>query len=285
MLHEYWAEGVGSWFDGPHPNNVAHTRLALKKYDPRLVTLLTEVFGDGNWRYTPPATRTDLPHLQGFNPQEAPIYQRPPELLELEEQLWDPDSDGGGKWVNLELYHPSGLSHLKKLTTGRNYTEFLFGKLIGTDLALYSFNADGKKILHQYITSADFLAVHTEVGAIWLIQDHTGKDFAVFRAEEEVGRVLITPTTVFITSGLSKISGDNQTGVSGAILANPFVIEVRDENLSVLEGIAVTFSVTSGDATLSVTSTTTDENGRAESTLTLGQNPGTNTVSVSARWN
>ena len=40
---EYWAEGVGSWFNGPHRDNVAHTRLALKKYDPRLAKLLTEV--------------------------------------------------------------------------------------------------------------------------------------------------------------------------------------------------------------------------------------------------
>ena len=278
---EYWAEGVGSWFNGPHPDNVAHTREALKEYDPRLATLLTEVFGDGSWRYTPPATRADLPHLQGFNPQEAPIYQRPPELLELEKQLRDPNSDGGGKWINLKLYDPSGLSHLKKLTTGGNHTEFLFGKLTGTDLALYFFNADGKKILHQYITSADFLAVHTEVGAIWLIQDHTGKDLAVFRAEKEVGRVLVTPTPFLITSGLSKVSGDNQSGVSGAVL-DPFVAEVRDQDFSALEGISVTFTVTAGNGTLSATRTTTDENGRAESTLTLGKNPGTNTVSVSA---
>ena len=278
---EYWAEGVGSWFNGPSGNNVAHTRLALKKYDPRLATLLTEVFGDGPWRYTPPATRTHLPHLQGFNPQEAPIYQRPPELLELEEQLRDPNSDGGGKWVNLKLYDPSGLSHLKKLTTGENHTDFLFGNLTGTDLALYSFNADGKKILYQYSTTTDFLDVHTVVGAIWLIQDHTGKDLAVFRAEKEVGRVLVTPTPFLITSGLSKVSGDNQSGVSGAVL-DPFVAEVRDEDFSALEGISVTFTVTAGDGTLSATRTTTDENGRAESVLTLGPNPGTNTVSVSA---
>ena len=82
--------------------------------------------------------------------------------------------------------------------------------------------------------------------------------------------------------GLSKISGDNQKGVSGGVLANPFVIKVRDENLSALEGISVTFTVAAGDGTLSVTHTTTDENGRAESTLTLGPNLGTNAVSVSA---
>ena len=79
--HEYWAEGVGSWFNGPGGSNIARTRLALKKYDPRLATLLTEVFGDSSWRYTPPATRTHLPHLQGFNPQKAPIYQRPSRVI------------------------------------------------------------------------------------------------------------------------------------------------------------------------------------------------------------
>ena len=278
---EYWAEGVGSWFDGLSSNNVAHTE-ALKEYDPRLATLLTEVFGNHNWRYTPPSTRTHLPHLQGFNLQEAPIYQRPPELLELEKQLWDPNSDGGGRWVNLKLYDPRGLSHLKKLATGGNRTDFLFGNLTGTNLALYSFNADGKKILHDYSTTPDFVHVITEVGAIWLIQDRTGQDLAVFRAEKKIGRVLVTATPFLITSGLSKVSGDNQSGVSGTVLQSPLVVEVRDENLSTLEGISVTFTVTTGNGTLSVTRTTTDENGRAESTFILGPNTGRTTVEVSA---
>ena len=81
---------------------------------------------------------------------------------------------------------------------------------------------------------------------------------------------------------LLKISGDNQTGELGAPLANPLVIEVQAENGSALEGISVTFTVTAGDGTLSVTSTNTDSNGRAETILTLGPNLGTNTVQVSA---
>ena len=278
---EYWAEGVGSWFNSVHPDNVAHTRLALKEYDPRLAELLTEVFGDGDWRYTPPATRTHLPHLQGFNPEQAPIYQSPPKLLELKKQLRNPNSDGDGRWVNLKLYDPNALSHLQKLSTGGNPSDFIFGNLTGTDLALYSFYHK-KKNLHYYSTTDDFIAIDTHVGVIWLIEDHTGKALAVFRAKQEVGRVLITPTTVFITSGLSKVSGDSQTGVSGAVLANPFIVEVSDENFSILEGISVGFTITAGDGTLSVTRTTTDANGRAESTLTLGQNAGINTVSISA---
>ena len=81
---------------------------------------------------------------------------------------------------------------------------------------------------------------------------------------------------------LLKISGDNQRSVSFAPLSQPFVVEVQAENGSVLEGVPVTFAVTAGGGTLSVTSTTTDPSGRAQSTLTLGPNLGTNAVEVSA---
>ena len=68
---EYWADGVGSWFNAAYSLNPVKTRDALKAYDPSLALLIAEIFGDGDWRYTPPATRMHLPHLQGFNPQEA----------------------------------------------------------------------------------------------------------------------------------------------------------------------------------------------------------------------
>ena len=81
---------------------------------------------------------------------------------------------------------------------------------------------------------------------------------------------------------LEIVSGNNQQGVPDTALANSFVVEVKDQHSEVFEGVPVTFTVTSGGGTLSDTSTTTHANGRAESTLTLGSNPGTNTVSVSA---
>ena len=81
---------------------------------------------------------------------------------------------------------------------------------------------------------------------------------------------------------LLKISGDNQTGASFAPLAQPFIVEAQDENGSTLAGISVTFAITAGGGTLSTTITRTDTNGRAQSTLTLGPNLGTNTVEVSA---
>ena len=80
---------------------------------------------------------------------------------------------------------------------------------------------------------------------------------------------------------LMKISGDDQTGDPDATLANPFVVEIQDQTGVAFAGVPVTFSVTSGGGRFSATTATTDSDGRAESTLTLGPNSGVNTVTVS----
>ena len=77
---------------------------------------------------------------------------------------------------------------------------------------------------------------------------------------------------------LTKVSGDNQQGLAGEQLAAPFVVSVLDEDGTAIAGAVVTFSVTAGGGALSSTTATTDANGRARSTLTLGSEPGTNTV-------
>ena len=79
-----------------------------------------------------------------------------------------------------------------------------------------------------------------------------------------------------------KISGDDQQAAPGTTLEHPFVVEVRDQNVEVFAGVPVTFAITAGGGTLSVTNTIADANGRAQSILTLGPNPETNTISVSA---
>ncbi len=80
---------------------------------------------------------------------------------------------------------------------------------------------------------------------------------------------------------IRKVSGNSQQGLSGAVLDEPFVVEIRDENSVAFEGVPVTFAVSSGGGTLSAAIVSTDANGRAESTLTLGPNAGINTVTVS----
>ena len=94
-------------------------------------------------------------------------------------------------------------------------------------------------------------------------------------------------TAAFIVQGgepadaLVKVSGDDQSGTPGNALAAPFVVEVQDEDGEPLTGHSVTFSVTAGGGSLSETSVTADEDGRAETTLTLGSAPGVNSVRAS----
>ena len=91
----------------------------------------------------------------------------------------------------------------------------------------------------------------------------------------------VTAEGIRIPKRLEIISGGDQEGLPGAALEKPFIVEVRDQTDKPLAGVQVTFAVTSGGSTLSATSVTTDSNGRAESILALGPNPGTNTVTVS----
>ena len=285
---EYWAEGVGVWFHANNQNPVT-TRDALKAYDPSLALLIAEVFGDHDWRYTPIEMRTRLPHLQGFDPQSAPReVEWPPGVVDAYEELRNPAINERNEWVNLPPYDPSLIPNLHELRNrGRDddvWTYMLVVSTIDAEILLYWVYADGTETLvHRFPPNPRQIDLFPcLVGDILLAKDPTGRNIAVFQAVEKTGRVLIAPALNFITPGLSKFSGDNQGGVPGAILANSFVIEVRDESFSMLEGISVTFTVTAGDGTLSVMHTTTDENGRAESTLTLGPNLGTNAVSVSA---
>jgi 5-hydroxyisourate hydrolase-like protein (transthyretin family) len=279
---EYWAEGTQVWFNATEYNTV-NMRVELKTYDPDLARLLTEIYGDSDWRYTAPALRTHLPHLQGFNPQDSPTFEQPPELLEAYRQLSDPNINERNEWVNLSPYDPSLIPILNESRTSSVHTNILFVNLSGAEVLLYRVFLDGTESLARRSDSNDSITQFTaEVGGLLLAKDSTGTPLAVFRAVKKTGRALIAPVLNLITPGLSKISGDNQTGISGAALSYPFVIEVQDKNLSVLKGISVTFTVTAGNGTLNITHTTTDENGRAESTLTLGPNQGINTVSVSA---
>ncbi len=90
----------------------------------------------------------------------------------------------------------------------------------------------------------------------------------------EVQLVLRHPRT------LSKLSGDNQRGSPGGELVDPFVTSVRDQNGEPLPGAVVTFAVAGEGGTLSAVSDTTDAEGLAATTLTLGEEFGIYTVVV-----
>jgi hypothetical protein len=81
--HEYFAEGVQSWFDNnrenDHDHNHVNTRAELIAYDPGLAALCKEMFGETVFRYTKPTTRLEK-HLAGYKPEASPKFEWPERL-------------------------------------------------------------------------------------------------------------------------------------------------------------------------------------------------------------
>lgn len=99
--HEYFAEGVQSWFDdnreNDHDHNHVNTRVELIDYDPGLADLCREVFGDTELRYTKPITRLHG-HLEGYDPDKAPVFEWPERLKEAKRLIRESaEKRSGGK--------------------------------------------------------------------------------------------------------------------------------------------------------------------------------------------
>ena len=190
---EYWAEGTQSWFNANRENDAQHndisTREKVKDYDPGLATLLTEIFGDTDWRYATALTRAHLPHLQGFNPENSPKFEWPSELASCYEKLFDQNSEGGDKWADLNRYEPNQLSSLKSNNGGNSAV--LFVNKTNADITYYWIDADGNESYRGRAAANAFSIQHTHAGHIWLVKDSDGKSIAVFQAEEKTGRALI----------------------------------------------------------------------------------------------
>ena len=194
---EYWAEGTQSWFDTNRANDDQHnhvdTRDKLKAYDPSLAALLTEIYGDTDWRYTQAITRTHLLHLQGFNPEGYPKFKWSSELMELtalHQQLKDPNNDGDGKWIHLKEQALNLLPNLKSEDDARK-TTIIFVNATKSEIAYYWVDNEGHEESYGKIAPDAFVNRHTYAGHVWLVKDVNDRNLAVFRAEEKIGRALI----------------------------------------------------------------------------------------------
>ena len=81
---------------------------------------------------------------------------------------------------------------------------------------------------------------------------------------------------------LLKTSGDSQEGAPGATLKTPFVVEAMDAHGKPLVGVPIQFEIRHGGGTLSAQTATTDAQGKAQITLTLGRASGINKVKASS---
>ena len=81
---------------------------------------------------------------------------------------------------------------------------------------------------------------------------------------------------------LLKVSGDSQEGAPGATLKTPFVVEAMDEHGKPMVGVPIQFEMLHGGGILSAQTATTDAQGKAQVTLTLGAAAGINKAKASS---
>jgi len=109
---EYWAEGAQAWFDHAVPNNSGGLRVRddVKQKDPELTALLTEIYGDGPWRYhkttaknadgTPMRSKEELAHLDGLDAvrDQFPVYnnRNSPRIIALAQETATRNTEPSG---------------------------------------------------------------------------------------------------------------------------------------------------------------------------------------------
>ena len=195
---EYWAEGTQSWFNTNRVNDFQHndvdTREKLKVYDPTLAALLTEIYGDSDWRYSLVTSRLHLFHLKGYLPAESPKFSWPSGLLgwsDIQKQMLDPASDGNGKWIILKQLDPK---QYPKSISVENTTEttILFVNSTEEVVSYYWIDADGNEHFYGSVTPRFFAVQHTFTGHVWVVKDSKGNVLSTFRAVGETGRAFVS---------------------------------------------------------------------------------------------
>ena len=171
----------------------------------------------------------------------------------------------------------------RERTTLTGHTSWIYSVLFSPDGSTLAFTSqDNTIVLWDVATGRERTTLeHTGVGSVLFSPDGstlasgTGREIKLWDTSE-----LKRPRP----RTLVKISGDNQQGTPGGVLADAYVVEVRDQYGNPLQGAQVRFTITSGQGKLSGRFTDenaiTDANGRAQSTLTLGPNTGNNTVAA-----
>jgi len=95
----------------------------------------------------------------------------------------------------------------------------------------------------------------------------------------------ISPTgnlVALIATNITVSTASNgQTGVVGQPLAQPIVVHVSDQNGAGIANVVVTWTVVTGDGTVSSPTSLTDANGDASITWTLGDVVGEQTLRAS----
>ena len=194
--HEYWAEGVQSWFgtnrENDHDHNHVNTRAELKAYDPRLAKLVKEVFGEPDWRYQRPAERRPASaHLKGYQPAKAPTF------------AWSKLSDAWYKRfqaglesmapdhaVTLELLSPESENWRSPRTPDK--TRIYVSNASKRSIRVEWIDFDGKpRGYGAELRPTDHTQQQTFAGHVWrLVDDASGEVLHYFLAPKRPGKLI-----------------------------------------------------------------------------------------------
>ena len=167
-------------------------------------------------------------------------------------------------------------NQISDLTPLANLTELILLEIRGNqvrDISPLTGIAHRLRTLYLQENPLSYHSIYTHLPNIQdRLEDQSRRNYVTFATES--GR----PTR--IPESLVSISGDEQTGMSGAPLAAPFVVETRDSEGALFAGVPLTFAITEGGGTLNLVPTETDDDGRAEATLTPVTTLGRHTVAV-----
>ena len=112
-----------------------------------------------------------------------------------------------------------------------------------------------------------------------LVPDAVGDSVGAFVSTGTLKAGPFYPGTA--ASAIRMVRGDGQTAARRAVLPVALTVRVTDDAGRAVMGATVTFSVTNGNGSVSSGTVVTNASGLAETTLTLGQSPGANTVRAS----
>ncbi|MBF0190917.1 MAG: Ig-like domain-containing protein [Magnetococcales bacterium] len=121
------------------------------------------------------------------------------------------------------------------------------------------------------IATAPALTLGTAVGAYTVTASATGYTAQTFT---------LTATAGGAASIISS-AGTDQTATVGTALTTPFTVTVKDANNNVVPNATVNFAVATGGGSVNPATATTNANGQASTTLTLGTTAGANSVTAS----
>ena len=233
------------------------------------------------------ATRLTLGSQPGTNTVEATVEGLEPEtftataVVQTAHSLTKVSGDGHGGPASTQLAEPFVVSVLDQDGEAFAGVDVTFSVAAGGGMLSSTTDANSCTIASSTSSATATTDTNGQAATRLTLGSESGTNTVSATVE---GLEPVTFTAIAaeqaVPHRLTKVCGDSQEGTAGVQLAESFVVSVSDEDGAAMAGVIVSFAVTAGGGTLSAATATTDANGRAATRLTLGSDPGTNTVSA-----